>query len=183
MRTLTQRDKRALLLGAAVVVVYLLAFGGRHLWKSFENKRTEYAQLVQQAQKLKSEIQAYQAKADSAQKLMETFKLDPAKLKRATAMAEANAAIQKAAMMGGVAFTSVRESPARPSNKELGTLQLEGMGMVPAVTTLLGRLETVGYPLIIDTVQMTPLPMPPGQVKVSLTIVILDFDQWEAPHA
>ena len=40
----------------------------------------------------------------------------------------------------------------------------------------------VGYPLIIDTVQLTPMPMP-GQVKVSLTIVILDFDKWEAPHA
>ena len=140
MRTLSQRDKRALLLGSGVLLFLFLFVAGRHLWGSVEARRAEYDRLVQQAQKLKTDIQVYQAKADSAQRLMETFKLDPAKLKHASAMAEASAAIQKAAATGGMAVTSVRETPARPSNKELGTLQLEGMGMVPAVTTLLGRL-------------------------------------------
>lgn len=79
----------------------------------------------------------------------------------------------------------VRESPARPSSKELATVQLEGTGPVPAVMGLLSRLESVGFPLIIDSVQLTP-DMRPGQLKVNLTILILDFDQWTkegSPHA
>ena len=79
----------------------------------------------------------------------------------------------------------VRESPGRASSKELGSVQIEGTGPVPAVMGLLGRLESVGYPLIIDSVQLTP-DMRPGQLKMSLTIVILDFDEWKKegpPHA
>jgi len=54
------------------------------------------------------------------------------------------------------------------------------------VMSLLHRLETLGYPLILDSVQMTPEVTKPGMVKLNLTIVILDFDQWKSeggPHA
>ena len=64
-------------------------------------------------------------------------------------------------------------------------MQMEGTGPVPAVMGLLSRLESVGFPLVIDAVQLTP-DMRPGQLKVNLTILILDFDQWTkegAPHA
>jgi len=66
----------------------------------------------------------------------------------------------------------VRESPARPSSKELASMQIEGTGPVPAVMGMLSRLESVGYPLIIDSVQLTT-DMRPGQLKLSLTILIL----------
>ena len=49
----------------------------------------------------------------------------------------------------------------------------------------LNQLEGVGYPVIIDSVQLTP-DMRPGQLKLSLTLVILDFEQWKkeaVPHA
>ena len=111
--------------------------------------------------------------------------MDPAKLSRTSVVAEASAAIQKAAMGGGIQLGPVRESPARPSSKELASMQIEGMGPVPAVMGMLSRLESVGYPLIIDSVQLTS-DMRPGQLKVSLTILILDFEQWKKegpPHA
>jgi hypothetical protein len=116
---------------------------------------------------------------------MESLRLDPAKLSRTSVVAEASSAIQKAAMSGGVQVGPVRESPARPSSKELASVQLEGTGPVSAVMGLLNRLESVGFPLIIDSVQLTP-DMRPGQLKVNLTILILDFDQWTkegSPHA
>ena len=65
----------------------------------------------------------------------------------------------------------------------------------------LHRLQTLGYPLVVDALQLTPdTPKPgapsgmqpgvqpgmqPGMLKMSLTIVILNFDQWkeEKPHA
>ena len=56
---------------------------------------------------------------------------------------------------------------------------METIGPVPAVTALLGRFESVGYPLIVENVQFTAEPTRPGQIKMSLTILVLDFNQWK----
>jgi hypothetical protein len=186
MRALTHREKRAVLLAAAAVALYVLCFGGLRLWKALENQRAAYAQLLREAQNLRLEVKTYESKAEAVQKLMDTFKLDPAKLNKTNAVAEASAAIQKAAAAGGIAVGPVRESPGRPANKELATVQFEGTGPVPSVTALLSRLESVGYPLIIEAVQLTPMPGGQPMMKVNLTISILDFEQWKkggVPHA
>ena len=185
MRTLTPHEKRTVRFGAAVIVIYLLLFGGVKVWKYFARCRADYQQLVSQADRLKQEVRLYDDRVLVVKKLMESLRLDPAKLSRTSVVAEASSAIQKAALSGGVQVGPVRESPARPSSKELASVQLEGTGPVPAVMGLLNRLESVGFPLIIDAVQLTP-DMRPGQLKVNLTILILDFDQWTkegAPHA
>ncbi|MCX6928282.1 MAG: hypothetical protein NT154_34500 [Verrucomicrobia bacterium] len=178
MRTLTHSEKRTIRLGAAVIAICFLYFGGQRGWKYFGNQRAEYQKLVRQAEALKQEIRLYEDRSLAAKKMMETFRMDPAKLSHATVVADASAAIQKAAMGGGVQLGPVRETPARPSSRELASMQLEGIGSVSAVSGLLNRLESVGYPLIIESVQLTT-DMRPGIVKVSLTILILDFDQWK----
>jgi hypothetical protein len=101
-------------------------------------------------------------------------------------VAQATAAIQNTAASSGVMVASVRESPARPSSKELASIQMETAGPVPAVTALLSRLQSVGYPLIVENVQINAEPTRPGQLKMSLTIVIMDFEPWkkgEPPNA
>jgi hypothetical protein len=220
MRELTAREKRTVRLGLAVVVIYLACFGGLQGWKSFSKKRADYQQLVRQAQSLRQEIQPYESKVLLVRKLMENFHLDPAKLTNRTVVAEASAAIQKAAMTSGVMVGAVREEYARGSTKELAIIKLEGNGPVPAMMAFLYRLESLGYPLIVDSVQigsetgrpggpmgpggpmvatgptgpsgpmaaMEAMPRmgPPGMLKLSLTIVILNFEQWkneEMPNA
>jgi hypothetical protein len=185
MRTLTPHEKRTVRFGAAAIAIYLLLFGGFQVWKYFAKTRADYQQLLSQADRLKQEVQLYDDRVLVLKKLMESLRMDPAKLSRTSVVAEASSAIQKAAMSGGVQVGPVRESPARPSSKELASVQMEGTGPVPAVMGLLSRLESVGFPLVIDSVQLTP-DMRPGQLKVNLTILILDFDQWTkegAPHA
>ena len=185
MRSLTAHEKRTVRFGAAGIVIYLLLLGGFQVWKYFARCRADYQQLVNQADRLKQEVRLYDDRVLIVKKLMESLRLDPGKLSRTSLVAEASSAIQKAAMSGGVQVGPVRESPARPSSKELASVQLEGTGPVPAVMGLLSRLESVGFPLIIDAVRLTP-DMRPGQLKVNLTILILDFDQWTkegAPHA
>ncbi|HWX23220.1 MAG TPA: hypothetical protein VN578_25235 [Candidatus Binatia bacterium] len=186
MRPLTPREKRTVRFGGLVVAAYLLIFGGVHAWNFCARKHAEYHQLVREAQNLKREIQLYQDKAQKAQSLINDYRLDPLKLTRVTAVAEASSAIQKAAAGGGLAVGPVRESPGLGSNKELATMQLECSGPVPAITAFFRRLQTVGYPLLVETVQISPSANPPGQLKLSLTLVILDFDQWKPeaiPHA
>jgi hypothetical protein len=186
MRTLTQREKRLVLYGGLGVGVYLLLFAGFKLCGALEKRSVAYQQLVSETRSLRQELTAYDDRVLVDKKMMDHFQLDPAKLTRATVVGEASAQIQKAAAGSGIQVGSIRKSPAKSSAKEMATLQVEGSGPIPAVLGLLKRLETLGYPLILDSVQITPEAMRPGQVKIIFTAVVLDFDQWKTegkPHA
>lgn len=178
MANLTDREKRTVRLAAVGVAIYLVLFFGVRGWKSLEARRSEYQQLSVDAQRLKRDLQPYENRILLAQKLKETFHMDPEKLSRASVVAEASAAIQKAAGSIKVQLGQVRESAARPTAKELASMQLEGTGPVPAVMAFLHRLETLGYPLVIDSLQISG-DTRPGMIKLNLTIVILDFEQWK----
>jgi hypothetical protein len=185
MLNISQRDKRTLRIAGIGIAIYLVLFFGLNGWKRLEAKRSEYRDLVTRAQRLKREVQPYENRVLLAQKLKQTFKMDPAALARLTLVADASAAIQKAAQSGKVQLGPIRESPGRGSGKELTSIQLEGTGPVPAIMGFLHKLESLGYPLVVDAVQLTP-ENKPGSVKMNLTIVILDFEQWkkeEAPNA
>ena len=175
MRPLTNREQRAVRLAAGAVALYVAFIG----WKYFDGKRSAYRQVVRDVHNFKLELKPYDEKILAVKKLMETFHLDPAKLSKTTVVAEASSAIQKAAATGGVQCGPIRESPGRSSAKELGSIKLEGSGQLPAVTSFLQRLESIGAPLIIDSVQITPDNMRPGMIKLSLTIIILNFEQWK----
>src|SRR5207248_6899420 len=156
MHALTEHEKRTVRIAAVLVAVYLVLFIGGRGWKQFEARRSEYQQLLTEAQRLKRELQPYENRVLLAQKLEASFHMDPRKLSKATLVAEASDAIQKAAGMGGIQVGPIRESPARASAKELTSMQLEAVGPVPAVMTLLHRLEAIGFPLILDAIQITP---------------------------
>jgi hypothetical protein len=182
MRTLTHREKRIVRLAAVVAALYVVFVCG----KFFEARRSEYRKLLNEGRNLKQEIRSYEDKVLAVKALMEKFKLDPAKLSKATAVAETSSAIQKAAASGGIQFGPIRESPGRPSARELASVKLEGSGPLPAVITFLHRLDGLGYPVVLDSVQIGADTMKPGMIKLSLTILIMDFEQWkieEPPHA
>jgi hypothetical protein len=182
----TERDKRTIRWGATAIAIYLVLFFGVRAWKHLESSRSDYEQLLVEAQRIQRELQPYENRVLLAEKLKENLHLDPKRLTRATLVAQASAAIQATATSGGVQLGPMRESAARISAKELGSMQLEGSGPVAAIMTLLQRLGTLGYPLVLDSVQINSDPTKPGMVKINLSIIILDFDQWkqeEAPNA
>lgn len=185
MRALTQREQRTVRFGGLALAGYLVLFGGLQIWGFISKRHSEYQGLLTEAHSLRQKIILYRSKAEHASKLMESYRMDPAKLDRATVMAEASAAIQRAAMGGGVMIGPVRESAARPSSKELGSIQLEALGPVPALLKFIQQTHSLGFPLIIDSMQIGSEPTRPGPIKLNLTIVILDFDQWkpEQTHA
>ncbi len=183
MRPLTDREKRIVRFAGAGIVIYLALFYGCQF---FQKKRADYRQLVVAAQDLRRQIQPYQDKALVVKKLMEEFHMDPAKLKKETVVSDASAAIQKAAKAGGLQLGPVRESPTRGAGKALATVQLESSGQVPAVLTFLASLNSIGFPVLVDSLQFTADNSRPGQLKLNLTVIILDFEQTkspEVPHA
>ena len=185
MRALTQREQRTVRLGGIALAGYLVLFAGLQIWGFISKRHAEYQGLLSEARTLRQKIILSRSKAEHASKLMESFQMDPVKLERATVLAQASAAIQRAAMGGGVQLGPIRESPARPSSKELGSIQLEALGPVPALLKFVQQTHSLGFPLIIDSMQIGSEPTRPGPIKQNLTIVILDFDQWkpEQTHA
>jgi len=186
MRTLSGSERRTIRYATAGIAVYLALFGGFKLWKFLSNRRADYVQMVAEAGQLKAGARLDADRAAVVKRMMEEFQLDPARLSTNTVVADASAAIQKAAASGGVKPGSIRELPGRPSAKEAAMIEFEGSGPVPAVISLLHRLPLLGYPLVIDSLQITADSARPDQVKLSLKVMVLDFEQWkktEAPHA
>ena len=186
MRTLSTSEKRTIRYAAIGISIYLVLFFGVKVWKLFSSQRTEYLQMVSDARLLKIETGSDADKAVVTKKLMDEFHLDPATLTTNSAVADASAAIQKAAMSGGVMSGSIRESAGHSSAKELATIEFAGSGQVTSVMSFLHQLPLLGYPLVIDSMEIIADPMQPGQIKLNLTISVLDFEQWkkaEATHA
>ncbi|MCI0535926.1 MAG: hypothetical protein L0Z50_11940 [Verrucomicrobiales bacterium] len=179
MRPLIDREKRTIRIAVIGLAMYLVLFFGVRGWRGLEARRSEYEKLVRDAERVRQELHSYENKILLLDKLKETFRLDPSKLSRETLVAAASAAIQKAATAGAVQLGPIRESAARGSSKELASMQIEGVGPVPAMMTLLHRLQTLGYPLVIDAVQINGEPTKPGMIKMNITIVILDYEQWK----
>jgi hypothetical protein len=182
-RALTDREKRTIRLGAAGVAVYLALFFGWSGWRLVETRRADYRARVLEARAMRREIESYQDKVLVVKKLMEEFHLDPATLKRATLVAETSAAIQKAAGAGGIEAGPIRESAGRSSAKEAASIQFEASGRVPAVLALLHQMQSLGFPLVIDTLQISADPRNPTSLKVSMTILVLDFEAWKKKEA
>ena len=191
MRPMSDREKRTVRFAGIGIAIYLALFGGFQVWKFFEKKRSDYRQLAQEAQTLRRQVLPYQDKVLVVKKMMEDFHMDPTKLKKETVVSDASAAIQKAAKSGGLQLGPIRESPTRGSGKTLATIQLESSGPVPAVLTFLASLNSIGFPVVVDSMQFAADNGRPGQVKINLTLIILDFDQqkseqpktMEAAHA
>ncbi len=186
MTALTNREKRTVRIGAAVLGIYLALFCGYWGWKFLQRKQADYDQLRREAVELRDRIKPYEDRALVVKKLMETYHMDPTRLSSNTVVGGASAAIQKAAMSSGIQVGAIRESTPHAAAKEMATMQIECSGTVPSMMGLLHRMETLGYPLIIESVQIGPENSRPGQIKFSLAVVILDFEQWkheEQPHA
>jgi hypothetical protein len=186
MRALSPSEKRTIRYATIGILIYLALFGGFKLLKFFAHRRADYLHMVAEARQLKIETGLDADKAVVVKKLMTQFQLDPARLSTNSVVADASAAIQKAATSGGVKPGAIRESPGRASAKELATIDFEGSGPVAAVISLLHRLPLLGYPLVIDSLQITADPARPDQIKLSVKIIVLNFESWkttEAPHA
>lgn len=179
MAPLTARDKRTVRIAGILVACYLALFYGARGWKHLEARRSEYQSLLQQAQNVKADLQRYENKVLLMEKLKKNSKLEFSGLTKPALVGQASAALQQAAQEGGIKLGPIRESPGSSATKELATMQLEATGPVPAIMTLLHRLETLGFPLVVDSVQVDADAKTPGTVKVSLRLVLLDFNQWK----
>ena len=161
MRTLTPSEKRTIRLATIGLSIYLVLFGGVKVWRWLNQQRTDYLETVAEARQLKSEISQDTDRAALVKQFMDDFQLQPATLSTNTVVAGASSAIQKAITSGGLQPGPIRESAGRSARKEIASIEFEGTGPVAAVMTLIHRLPLLGYPIVIDSLQITADPMRP----------------------
>ena len=178
MPNLNERDKRTIRYAAIGLSIYLVLFGGAKVVGFLQHRRADYLAAVAETSRLKSEVTADTDKAALVKKMMDDFQLEPAKLFTNSVVAGASAAIQKAITGSGLQPGPIRESPGRSAKKEIASIQFESAGQVAAIMSLLHRLPLLGYPIVIDSVQITADPMRPGQIKLAATVLVLDYQQW-----
>ncbi len=180
MQPLSTSEKRTIRVGVIVVGACLVFFGGQQIWKFFARQNAEYKRLLAEADTLRAELKPYKGKVEDVKTLMERFHLDPNRLSRTSVVAEASAAILKTATSSGVQIGPTRETAARQSNKEIASMQLDCTGPISNLLGFLHRFESIGYPIIIDSVQLSSEPSKPGNLKMHIGLIILDFEQWKA---
>ncbi|HVR73578.1 MAG TPA: hypothetical protein VMT52_04575 [Planctomycetota bacterium] len=172
-RPLNQREKRTLRIGASALCLYLLVFYGLEGWRLLEGRRAEYDRLSSEAGTLELEMLREKVKAQRLEKLRRAYRLDPANLREDTVVGAASAAIQKSAQSLGLQLGPSKEAPGRIAGKDLAVLQIEGSGPTPAAARFVHSIGTLGYPLVVDSILWKTTGMKPGQVRLSLGVVVL----------
>ena len=181
---ISEKDKRTIRIGGIVLAIYLVFFFGFRGWKKLEKSYTDFQQLARKVEREQLDTRRQENEILLFEKLSDAYKLDPRKLPKETLVAEASAAIQNAARQGGFQLGSVRETAGRGTGRELSTLQLDGSGPLPAALGLIHTVQTLGYPIVIDSLQLAQEASKPGMLKVNLILIILNFEQWQkGPNA
>jgi hypothetical protein len=186
MKSLTPSERRTLRLGSIGLSLYLLAFVGLKWFQAVDSVRRDHARLRERATALRSDVDRYQLRTERLTRLMDRLQIDPGTLRTNTVVGEASAALQRVAQSQGLQVSSVRESVNRSGERELGSIQFDAGGPTQAVLGFLARIQSLGVPVLVDSVQCTANPRGPGQLKLLLNVVVLDFDQWkprEVPRA
>jgi hypothetical protein len=179
MRTLTDPEKRTIRIAAVGLALYLGALYGPRVWRQLTAGGERQQALAREVQAFQRDLLPYENRLLRLDKLKSQIQLDPARLPSLALVAEASAAIQNSAMASGIKLGPIRETAGRPSANELASMRLEALGPMPALLGWLGNLENLRFPLVVDTVQIEADPRQPNMLKLSLTVVIVDFAQWK----
>ena len=179
MNTLTEREKKTVRLGGIGLAAYLVLFFGFKGAHGLGAIRADYDKQVRTAYELRQEVQTYETRAARLKRMMDRLRLDPGKLSPQTVVAQTTAALQTAAMTGGLALGPIRESLTHATEQDLGTIQFDATGQPQAVTRFLATLNQLGFPIIVESVQLSSDPRGPGVLKMHLNLTLLDFEQWK----
>jgi len=179
MRPLTARERRTLRLALIFLGSYLLLFYGLSGWKRLEAKRAEYEDLRLAAATVVADVSREAVKARRLRQLRESSRMKLERLHEESMVGEARASIQAAAQACGIKLGTSRESPGRPAARELAAIDLDGVGPTTGLVRFLWNLPRLGYPLVLDRINVQTTGMEAGTVRFSLNVVILNFAAWK----
>jgi hypothetical protein len=178
MRQLTPQEKRTIRFASIGLALYLTLFYTPRLWNQLASGNSQQQALTLEIQSFKQELPPYENRLLRLEKLRNEIQLKPSPPNTPELIAETSAAIQNSAMSSGIKVGPLRETGSRPSAKELASMRLEALGPAPNLLQWIAQLELLGFPILIDSIQIDADPRQPNMLKASLSLLILDPRQW-----
>jgi hypothetical protein len=183
MRTLSEREKRTIRIGAVLVAGYLAIFYGSKGVRILEEKLAAYRSRVQEADDLKVAVLRETNKGVALRKLRESLRVRPEELREETVVGDASAAIGKAAQAAGIQLGPTKETRASAARAmEIASIGIEGQGSISSAIGFIHGLREIGFPIMMDSVQLKASPGGVGQVAISMNIVVLNYAAWQPPE-
>lgn len=179
MRSLTDHEKRTIRIATVGLLLYLGALYGPRAWRHLTSGGVRQTTLVREVAAFERDLVPYENRLLRLEQLKTETRLASNHLPNLQLVAEVSAAIQNAALSRGVKLGPMRESAGRPSAKELASVRLEALGPLPALLGWLGTLENLGFPLVVDTLQLEADVRQPNVLKLNITVIIVDLEQWK----
>ena len=177
--SMSQKDKRTLLIGGAFIVIYLSLFYGNKLLGLFEGERRAYFEKFEEAQQLGDLFKSYETRVMKIEKLRDQYNLNVKTLESTNLVGNAGRAIQDLVKNSQYKMGQIREVAGRGGQGVAATLQIEGTGPLKSLMPLLHRFQTTGYPLIVDSLTIRSDKRKPGEVQWSAEVMLLNYQQWK----
>ncbi len=185
MRTITSRERRTIRIAAIGVAIYLAFFFGSKAWSRLESVRERDGELRLAAATLDTKLLRAAREARRYRDLREKWRFDPSTLERATLVSGAWEAIEKCATTHQLALGASREAQGRGSARQIRVFQVDGVGATQNAMEFLHDLRHLGVPLVVEQITVSTANLPPGQVRLTLTLPVYDYEAWKggAKHA
>ncbi|MBN2490883.1 MAG: hypothetical protein JXQ29_08545 [Planctomycetes bacterium] len=179
MRELTPRERRTIRLALLGLGAYLILFAGFKTASWLEGKRAVRAELQHELAAVRAAQLAEENKRLRLQALRSRWRLDPARTAEPTVVGDARQAIEAEARACQIGLGFSRESPGRRRAHELAVFQVNGSAAGTALARFLHRVQHLGYPVVLDSIEIKAAPKP-GAVTFSFAIALLDHGAWLA---
>jgi len=176
---MNDREKKLVQFTAIGLAVYLILFFGKDYFGILEKKRTDFIQM----EKAITSAQVKLRKSANQPLLLEQSRkklnLEVRSLSSAELVGKTSQAIQQTAKSSGIKIGPLRES----SSIGISSLKFEANGKAESMLKFLRGIRSCGYPVVIDSMQVTVPEGKKGNVSFNLAIGIIDFKNWKKPGA
>lgn len=179
MRNLSPRERRTIRVAGIAVLLYLAAFFGFRTWRWLEGVRARASDLRATALEIDTEWLREQSKLRRYQALREKSRLDPSALVKDTLVSAAWEAMESCATARQLQLGPAREAPGRGSAHQLRVFQFDGVGPTQNAMEFLHDLRSLGFPLVVEQITVSTANLPPGQVRLTLTVPLFDYESWK----
>ena len=177
MRELTDRERRTIRLAGVGLGIYLVLFVGVKTVSWLEGKRAARAELGRELAAARLELLVEQRKQLLLESLRAGWGLDLARMSLPTVVGDARVAIETAARACRVGLGFAKESAGRRRAHELAAFQVSGSGADAAVAKFIHRMTHLGYPFVLDNVELEAAGKP-GSVRFSFSVALIDYATW-----
>ncbi len=179
MAKLNAREQRIVKWALVLVPLYLLLFYGLAGVRALEEQRKEFGNIQLEAEEVELRITKEAKKYKRLKRMREEWSLHLKELNTATLVTSAREAVQSAASKCGVGLGNSQEMGRGNNNDLLRVIQMQGSGKTEAVLRFLYLCPRLGYPLLLDNLQIKGVPGKPGRLTLTFSLAIVNTDRWK----